>query len=506
MSPIPAMPAQSPTHTHPPDSTPQSTKRRNLATSIASSPYYADAASSLPPSILPTSPVAELMSGKLALESDSRHGEMDAFSPDSVRSPLARVKVPGLKFPVFGSVESVTALMEDETSKVNAVANAAKTNVFYRPHSITALVFFFSYLIYGAFGAHAQGAGHDGLSKGLSMAALTFVFIGSLMFRNGPFIRPHPVFWRAVLAISVLYLLIITFLLFLPLSTAQGLVALLDPALGRPLPEKSYNCNCALTVENVRDGLDFFIFAHVFGWWAKTIILRDWWLCWILSVSFEFCEYSLQHQLPNFQECWWDHWILDVAVCNWLGIWMGLKTVKWLQMKSYSWRDISEIPSVSGKMFRSVSQFTPHHWITFDWAATKTFKGYCFVTLICALLLTSEVAGFYLKYLLWIPPPHPLFSLRSTLYAFAGCAGVREMYQYCTDPQCQSLGDQTWILLATIIMEVLVIVKWSQGKFPEPHPPAVLAFWALTAAFIILFPLWQFFLRPRLFAQRKSAP
>jgi hypothetical protein len=27
----------------------------------------------------------------------------------------------------------------------------------------------------------------------------------------------------------------------------------------------------------------------------------------MMSVMFEIMEYSLQHQLPNFAECWWDH-------------------------------------------------------------------------------------------------------------------------------------------------------------------------------------------------------
>lgn len=36
-------------------------------------------------------------------------------------------------------------------------------------------------------------------------------------------------------------------------------------------------------------------------------MIRDWWMCSIISVMFEFLEYSLEHQLPNFSECWWDH-------------------------------------------------------------------------------------------------------------------------------------------------------------------------------------------------------
>lgn len=53
--------------------------------------------------------------------------------------------------------------------------------------------------------------------------------------------------------------------------------------------------------------MDVFVLAHVLGWYGKAIILRDQWICWILSITFEFLEYSLQHQLNNFAECWWDH-------------------------------------------------------------------------------------------------------------------------------------------------------------------------------------------------------
>ena len=39
----------------------------------------------------------------------------------------------------------------------------------------------------------------------------------------------------------------------------------------------------------------------------------------MLSIGFEFMELTFQHMLPNFNECWWDSWILDVAVCNFIG-------------------------------------------------------------------------------------------------------------------------------------------------------------------------------------------
>lgn len=85
---------------------------------------------------------------------------------------------------------------------------------------------------------------------------------------------------------------------------------------------------------------------------------------------FEVLEYTLEHQLPNFSECWWDHvsftfsfyfhlsvslpvkqslscsqWIMDALVCNGLGIYLGMKTLNYLSMKTYHWRGMWNIPS-----------------------------------------------------------------------------------------------------------------------------------------------------------------
>jgi len=53
--------------------------------------------------------------------------------------------------------------------------------------------------------------------------------------------------------------------------------------------------------------------------------VRDWTLLWVISVGFELMELTFQHMLPNFNECWWDSWILDVLVCNFAGMWGGMK-------------------------------------------------------------------------------------------------------------------------------------------------------------------------------------
>lgn len=72
-----------------------------------------------------------------------------------------------------------------------------------------------------------------------------------IQFRDGPFIRPHPAFWRIALGMNLLYELALVFLLFQDLHSARRMMTFLDPALNVPLPEKSYAENCALTVRNI---------------------------------------------------------------------------------------------------------------------------------------------------------------------------------------------------------------------------------------------------------------
>jgi hypothetical protein len=107
---------------------------------------------------------------------------------------------------------------------------------------------------------------------------------------------------------------------------------------------------------------DEFVLAHVVGWFAKTLLLRDAYLCLFLSIMFEIWEMTFQHQLPNFAECWWDHVrthrspicdhlieakrcadthlarffvernqvILDILICNNIGIIVGMLTCRYL--------------------------------------------------------------------------------------------------------------------------------------------------------------------------------
>lgn len=82
---------------------------------------------------------------------------------------------------------------------------------------------------------------------------------------------------------------------------------------------------------------------------------------------------------------------------------------------------------------------------------------------------------------------------------------VRELYQYVNDPKCvimcrglytlndacrkaKRMGQHCWLLLATILTELLVIAKWSRGQFEEALPRQVKWAWSIGGTLVLLYP------------------
>ena len=137
----------------------------------------------------------------------------------------------------------------------------------------------------------------------------------------------------------------LSYLLMQSPTNARNTLKVFDSSLGQPLPEKDYAVDCRLyTPENcmlpnatvplcyfhqISEVLfDEFVLAHFLGWFGKALLFRDWTMCWAISWLFEVLEVSLQHVLDNFNECWWDHLIVDVFVCNLVGMALGMWYVK----------------------------------------------------------------------------------------------------------------------------------------------------------------------------------
>ena len=56
-----------------------------------------------------------------------------------------------------------------------------------------------------------------------------FLVVSALAFPNGPFIRPHPILWRIIFGLSVVYLMILQFTLFQKYEDVKKVLTWLDP-------------------------------------------------------------------------------------------------------------------------------------------------------------------------------------------------------------------------------------------------------------------------------------
>jgi len=364
---------------------------------------------------------------------------------------------------------------------------------FFNPITLTVLGFALAALAYVAMSSDVLEEGQDKRRWGAYAALSAFLLFTMLHARDGPFIRPHPAFWRIVLGINLLYELGMVFLLFQDLSSARQMMTFLDPSLGVPLIERSYAEDCTLTPSVLWNAIDIFCLAHALGWFGKALILRDYWFCWILSIAFELAEYSLQHQLPNFAECWWDHWLLDVLICNWIGTYLGMKACSYFEVKHYTWRGFRQSRGLKSKGKRMLGQFSPHDWTTFKWEGTSSFLNYFVVVGLLAVFLMAELNPFYLKSLLWMEPDHPFVIARLAGVFLCALPAVRELYQYVSDPRkAVRMGQHAWLLIATICTELLCIIKWGKGQYAEPFPSHIRAFLSVGAFLLVLYPSVRF--------------
>ncbi|KFH10551.1 phosphatidyl serine synthase, partial [Toxoplasma gondii VAND] len=391
-----------------------------------------------------------------------------------------------------------------------------------------------------------------------SVAAVSmFLIFGTLQFPDGLLVRPTPIFWRFIKGCSVLYLVLLVFLLFQDLDDVRRGLRYIDPNLGKPLPEKSYAQNCH-SFSTLAGSMDVFVLAHFFGWLVKALIIRDARLLWILSVLFEWMEISLRHILPNFWECWWDHLILDVFGCNLLGMYLGLALCRRFQMKEYFWHDDdslvsascpqSSLPSPTSSSCRdareeeiepnvasnmpsspsscpenelrsrkrsaspvrsrrsgcrvvpgSLRQFAPYEWTGYKWpklfSSASTFVS---LLLFCVAVTLLDLNVFFLKAELWMQPAHGLILARLTLWTFMAAAGTREYYEFVTDVNCKRMGVQCWIDLAVVSTEALLSIQWFHGLQPhDPCPQWIIVAWIGIVCVLAAVIAWLLLRRPR---------
>ncbi|KAK3289872.1 hypothetical protein CYMTET_2708 [Cymbomonas tetramitiformis] len=379
----------------------------------------------------------------------------------------------------------------------------------YRPHTLLGLFLALAFLVWSAFFREATTI-VENFNNGLCAIAVVFLSYCALQLPDGLLRRPHPVLWRIVQGCAILYLLFLVFILQFDVNTArENVMPMFDATLG-VVPEantKTYASDCRLiTPEDPGKGwanlvdavFDMFFVAHVVGWWGKAILFRDWTICWILSIMWEVLEVSLQHQLPNFKECWWDHYLLDVFGCNLVGMIIGMWTVKHYAHKEYNWTGIKEISNVRGKVGRVLKQFSPFSWTNYEWAALSSPQRFGQVMLLLVMQAVGELNAFYIKHVLWLPPPFPLNTVRLIMLWLIMFPAVREYYAYIQDRGRHRMGSALWVTCAICITEFIVVVKfslqdpmmYSRGQADAVHVPSVAQVALAWQASGVIFAIW----------------
>ena len=310
----------------------------------------------------------------------------------------------------------------------------------------------------------------------------------------------------------------------------------LYPELGVELEERAYGESCALILsdgsinwETIKATVfDEFVVAHTLGWWGKALILRDYKMLWVVSVTFELMELTFQHMLPNFNECWWDSWILDVAICNFIGILTGMWTVKYFDSKEYNWSGLSQQPTLFAKARRGIMQFTPYSLDAFRWQVFSSPKRCLQCLFPVVIILLFEVNHFFLKFELWVPPRNPLNTIRLSILFLMAVPGmkvrgmvvlysnalsmfgwmdcgrprmcslthVQEYYEFIESESTdifRKLGPFAWTAAAIAFVETLTVIKFGHGLFPQPWPTRVFVAWSSVAIiFAVTLLTWSY--------------
>jgi len=353
--------------------------------------------------------------------------------------------------------------------------------IFTIPHNVFALAVASSIIIY--FCQTSSGDFQQDSRKALWVIIFTFLGFGALFLPDSIFRRPHPIFWRLIQAASILYLFFVLFVLFQEREQARNFLKFFDPNLGKPLPEKSYADKCELTqssfpyinLDNFINSIDFYLTAHLLGWFFKTLIVRDVKLCWFLSIFFEFLEITFRHWLPNFWECWWDQLILDVLICNGMGIWLGSITCQFFEMKNYKW--VSKGNKILNLKF--LDYFQPNIWVKHDWNIFKSTKRFLNVLWYIIFLNLVDLSHFFMKYILWLPQTHDLLHVRIYIWVFLAMISTREYYEYIIEDTPKRFGHFLWVSHVVLLSEWMIIYKFSGGVFTAPFPDYVTYSWAV---------------------------
>lgn len=362
------------------------------------------------------------------------------------------------------------------------------------PHTLTGLVVMVALLLRtSVFSSERASADHE-IRAGLFSGCSVFLFYCSLQLQDGELTRPHPVVWRLVHGVTILYLVFVVYLVSQanPGSVDLTLQLVFESQSGSsPLPRDevaNVGNDCAATADNMYSKVDRFFLAHLVGWFVKALILRDWGMMWTCSILFEVMEVSLQKGISNFHECWWDRWLFDVFGCNLMGMTTGMEFASWIGARKYDWWGTKTRPSRTRKILDKLSIMPRSFPKRFEWHTFSSWRRFGISMLVVFVVMLGELNGFLLKSALQVPTEARVNLYRVLFMVPAVYASVVELYAYAEE-RTNRVGRTAWLLLSLGVLELILSVKnfWLRQAFSHHQlVPSRLVLWSWLATLTLI--------------------
>jgi Phosphatidyl serine synthase len=230
---------------------------------------------------------------------------------------------------------------------------------------------------------------------------------------------PPSAFLHLLLVIDLTYIfLLIVGIATAPQSTAWALHNLDPGHSGMPEKLHARTNDCSLTRANVWQSIDIYVVAHLVGFGVKASILPDRRVLWASALFFEAAEFTLgkycSSVLSNLSECLWDRLVLDLAICNFAGMEIGLRLA--------------------------------------DRRRARGAHSLYQVVALGALVAYADVSAFLLKAALHLRTSSPLHAVRLFGIASLAVPAVHQYTRWCTGSPG---GPHMYALLVTLVVEGL---------------------------------------------------
>ncbi|KEG02455.1 hypothetical protein YYE_02283 [Plasmodium vinckei vinckei] len=279
-----------------------------------------------------------------------------------------------------------------------------------------------------------------------------------------------------------LYFATSLFIHYFSINELQIVLKYVKPNMRFSKIERTYMENCN-SLENIYEKIDIFVVAHIFGWAGKGFILRNFLYLNVNSVLFELIELKLRHILPNFYECWWDHILLDLLICNLFGIVSSLWIMKYFKIELYKWELPGPKTQKKNIIFPKLDKLIRSVFVN-----SNTFAVFIFS---CFLMPLADLTIFTLKAIIQIPVEEPLLLYREFIIGFFALVCSYELHKAFVNKPTIKWLSPVIVLTSIVVIEIIYSLRWMHVLVSDNSDTTIInaIFMALYTAGISIYSL-----------------